>query len=64
MRPQEIEQTSKKYKAHMVMGVLLICIGIIMIVGSAEVTPAGPATTFIGLIWLLAAKVAAWWNHG
>ncbi|MCY1287200.1 hypothetical protein D9M68_176650 [compost metagenome] len=59
----QIEQTSKRYKGRMLIGVLLCCIGVVMAMAS-ESSLWGVIVIVVGLITYFAARFGAWWNHG
>jgi Flp pilus assembly protein TadB len=62
------QQTGKRFKAAQLVGVLMICIGMVwLIVGAQAETPAvgAPVVLFIlGFIVYLVARFRAWWSHG
>lgn len=66
---QTIERTSKKYKANMAWGCsgFLICFLIGLIVTLNKQPELGAwlwIASFLCLVWFIAAKVSAWWDHG
>ncbi len=63
---QTIEQTSKGLKKQLIFAVLSVIIGIIALGvsgGSSGGSFFGGALIFIGIIWLIVAKIRIWWNH-
>jgi uncharacterized membrane protein YdbT with pleckstrin-like domain len=55
-----IQKTSKNIKAHIVASIFVVAIGIGLTVnGYFE----GPILFVVGLVWLICAKIAKWWNH-
>ena len=67
-RPVTIEETGKKYKKQMLLSAAVMCAGVVLAVGSASTpgvgVPAGPVfLIFLGLMWFIGARIAAWWNH-
>jgi hypothetical protein len=66
---QLTEKTSKKWKAHAMIGGLLalagaLLLGIGTISGTDTAIAPGVLITGIGFVWLLGAKLGAWWFHG
>jgi len=58
------QQTTRKFKGHMLIGVMLCCLGVILIVAPAEYSPGGALLFLVGLIWFLVARARAWWHNG
>lgn len=59
----EIEQTSKRYKARMLVALLLCCVGVV--VGMASESALWGAGLFVvGLLLYFSARFSAWWNNG
>lgn len=56
-----IQATSKKYKAHMLLGGAVFVVGVFM---SFSGQPLGALILLIGLVWFVAARALAWWNNG
>jgi hypothetical protein len=63
---QTIEQTGKRYKAQLVVGILALLTGVIMI----NVGEPGSATkvfgiiiTLIGAMMYIFSRIGAWWDH-
>jgi hypothetical protein len=70
-RVQVIEQTSKFWKAQMLLASLLAIAGIIAVgIGGQDVRPnhgivaIGLLSVAAGLLWFIVAQIGAWWNHG
>jgi hypothetical protein len=74
-RPMLIEQTSKTFKAHMLVGAGIAIVGVFMMCGGAGATDPhsrdpnpfpfiGLLMLLLGLLWFMIAKVGAWWHHG
>ncbi len=64
-----IEQTSKKWKAHAMIGGLTLLTGTLLIgvgitTGSEPAIGPGGLIAGIGFVWLIGAKLGAWWFHG
>ncbi|MBM4031235.1 MAG: zinc ribbon domain-containing protein [Planctomycetes bacterium] len=65
-----IEKTAKRFKAHILLATIALIVGVIWTVGSCEqskhgsVEPMPILLTFFSAIWLLIAKLLAWWHHG
>lgn len=59
----EIEQTSKRYKGRMLIGVLMCCVGVVMTIAS-ENPMWGALVIVAGLGVYFAGRFGAWWNHG
>ena len=68
-----IEQTGKSLKLQKVLATLTLVLGAILVaVGFQYASPEAPAKTIGngwltlagGAVWLLSAKVLAWWHHG
>lgn len=55
------QQTAKKYKGAQLVGLLLICGGVVSCVGKEPLTSTGLWT--VGVIVWLGARAAAWWRH-
>lgn len=63
MKPVVTEQTSKRFKGTMLIGLLLCCIGVVMIVAFGS--PGwGVLSVILGLLVYFAGRIGAWWNHG
>jgi len=59
------QQTAKVYKAHQLYAFGLIVVGLFVAAsGSDGTVTLGAGAALIGLIWLIWARVAAWWDHG
>lgn len=56
-----IEKTSKKYKAQMLYGSLLILLGVVVAFFSLMYVSMG--LILLGVAWLIVARILAWWNH-
>lgn len=63
MRPVVTEQTAKKFKGLMVIGVVLCVIGAV-VAAASESSRIGMIVMAGGAILFLYAKFSAWWNHG
>lgn len=63
MKPVVTEQTSKKYKGRMLLGVVGICVGVVMLMGSENPVP-GVLVIAVGAVLYVSARFSAWWNHG
>ena len=63
MKPAVTEQTGKKYKAPMLLGVLLCCVSIVLMV-SGSYPAAGPIGMIVGVGMYAAARIGAWWSRG
>ncbi len=68
MKPREIEQTSKKLKAHIVccyllgfFGVLILCFGDLKQQGA---TLTAGLLWLTGGVWYIVTKFRIWWNNG
>ena len=63
---QTIEQTSKRYKLHQLLSVLLIIVGVVVIFtgGSGGEATFGVLAIVVGLIWYITNRFATWWHHG
>ena len=67
---QTVERTAKLFKANMVLAVLTMMVAMVWIVGSCSASGGdGPSpwsllTAFVGFIWYVCARIAAWWHHG
>ena len=69
-KPTTIQQPSKKWNAHQLIGALLMIGGILWTIAGVNY----PQTTIgnlgfalmivLGLIWFIVACVLAWWHHG
>jgi len=64
-----IEQTSKRYKKLMLVGVLFGLLGIFLFVvsigkGSSSFALTGALSIFVGMTTYLYARYKAWWYHG
>lgn len=66
MMTTTIQQTAKRYKLHMLLSALVLCIGTVTIIISNNATGQmwGASIAAIGLVWFLGARFLAWWNHG
>lgn len=60
--PVTIEQTSKLYKGGQLIGVLMICGGVVACTSSAF--DAAVPLLVIGVVVYTAARFGAWWNNG
>jgi uncharacterized membrane protein YvbJ len=58
------QQTAKKFKAHMLIGLAFCVGGVIMILTRTEYSPLGSIAFVIGLIWFIVARARAWWSNG
>ncbi|MCY1388635.1 hypothetical protein D9M71_34100 [compost metagenome] len=63
MRPVVTEQTAKRFKGLMVLGILLAIVGGVVAAASDD-SKIGLLVMSGGAIAFLYAKFAAWWNHG
>lgn len=63
MRPVVTEQTAKRFKGMMVLGVVLCIVGAI-VAAASESSRIGMLIMAGGAILFLYAKFSAWWNHG
>lgn len=62
---QTIEKTGKGWKLQQVIAVLFLLGGIVyLIAAEGERSPVGGLVIGGGLIWLIIAKIGAWWCHG
>lgn len=61
-----VEQTSKKFKLHQLIGFALMVIGIVAVAGGAGSGASAGGFLFfvVGLLWYILARVGAWWHHG
>jgi hypothetical protein len=66
MKPQQIEQTSKRYKGIIAVGVSLIAIGLAWwIFGIAAGNPGNSGDVMlVGILIYSAGRIGAWWNNG
>lgn len=69
-RAQVIEQTSKKWKGHQLLGAALLVIGTVTCFGGAAEEGGGGTTVTVGtimatvgLLWFIVARFGAWWYH-
>lgn len=69
-RTQTVEQTGKFWKAQILLSALLLIGGVVLIIagsqngGRGPIGPFGAIAVVVGIIWLIVAKVGAWWFHG
>ncbi|HQF85415.1 MAG TPA: hypothetical protein PLX58_10620 [Smithellaceae bacterium] len=64
---QTVEQTSKRYKLHKLLSVLLIIISFVIIIssnGSTSGLHVGIIGVIVGLIWYIFTSFVSWWHHG
>ncbi|MCD6417094.1 MAG: zinc-ribbon domain-containing protein [Planctomycetes bacterium] len=65
-----IEKTAKRFKAHILLSTLALLTGVVWMIGSCSasesesMSPWAMLLTVVAAIWLLAAKISAWWHHG
>jgi len=65
-----VERTAKRFKAHILLSTLMLLAGVFWLVGSCSApegqkpSPWALLLLFGGLVWLLAARISAWWHHG
>jgi len=69
MKSVLVEKTGKKLKAHTLLSVGLLLVGIIAtLTGSSMDYPAvavgGVVLIVAGLVWLAVTKARTWWHHG
>lgn len=66
MKPQQIEQTAKRYKGTIAIGVLMIIIGMVWWIFGAAAGNTGHSGTLMlaGIILYFGGRISAWWNHG
>lgn len=57
------QQTARKFKMHMAIGVALCAIGVVFMVSESGKAH-GLIAFVIGLLWYLVARVRAWWSNG
>lgn len=62
MKPTVIEQTGKKYKGLMLLGLVICCVSVVLMV-SGDYPVAGTVGMVIGLSVYFGARIGAWWNH-
>jgi hypothetical protein len=62
MKPTVIEQTGKKYKGLMLLGLVICCVSVVLMV-SGSYPVSGPVGMLMGLAVYFAARIGAWWNH-
>lgn len=63
MKPTVTEQTGKKYKGLMLLGVIGVSIGVVMLIGDAS--PIASFTVLLGGAGAyIYGRFGAWWNHG
>ena len=59
-----IQKTSKRIKAHIALSALTFAIGLLLVTSrDNDTATVGGLLAFFGLIWLVVAKIAKWWNH-
>jgi hypothetical protein len=70
-RPVLIEQTGKTWKAQLIFAILVgMLSGLIFVVGASAKPKSegaiaiGAIGVFVSFIWLIVARLGAWWNHG
>jgi hypothetical protein len=69
-RVQTIEQTGKTWKAQILLSSLLLIAGVVLATVGAQskgmeaATALGVMAILIGIVWLIFAKLGAWWFHG
>jgi hypothetical protein len=56
------QQTGKKYKGAQVVGVAMICAGVVSCTAKEPIVASG--LLMVGLLVYLGARIGAWWNHG
>ena len=64
-----IQQTSKKFKMHTLIAVLLIIVGVVWIIGNSSDGQSGDGAIpslliFVGLVWFVITRLRTWWHHG
>lgn len=70
VRTQTVEQTGKFWKSQILLSALLLIGGVVAAVigsqdkGANNIGGFGGLAIFLGLLWLIFAKVGAWWFHG
>jgi len=67
MKPQQIEQTGKRYKGMIALGVMAIIVGIIWraFASASDADSSGSGVAIAGgLVAYVAGRFLAWWNHG
>lgn len=62
MKPVVTEQTGKKYKGMMLLGLLICCVGVVLMVAGGYPL-ASVFSVAGGLVLYGGARLAAWWNH-
>lgn len=60
-KPVTVELTSKRYKAHQLLGFLVFFVGLFVLFVNP---PVGAIAMMVGLGWMAVAGFLAWWNHG
>lgn len=61
-RVQIIEQTSKKYKMQLVVGVVVLILGFIFW-GILDSNIVGIILLILGVVMVISTKIAIWWHH-
>ena len=68
---QTVEQTSKKFKLHQMIAIVLFVIGLIIVALGYDpeeskkiVMSIGALIAAIGVIWIFWIKAKIWWHHG
>lgn len=62
VKVQTIEQTSKKYKMQLVVGVVVLILGFIFL-GMFDSKTIGIIFLILGVIMVISTKIAIWWHH-
>lgn len=62
-----VQETSKRLKLHMLISVLMICVGVVWSMPVAQ-GPAGSTAwpgllLAAGLIWYVVSRIRVWWHH-
>jgi hypothetical protein len=70
-RPMVIERTSKVWKLQQLIAAGVVLLGIVLMCGGvgagkngAPLAGLGFIMLFGGMVWLVVARVGAWWCHG
>jgi hypothetical protein len=71
MTPRTIEATSKRWKAHMLIALGLIVLGVLAFVvgahngqGGLNIVVVAGLLIVLGCCWWLYARARAWWHNG
>lgn len=63
MKPVVTQQTSRRYKGRILIGLLICCVGVVSLVGSEDKL-FGAGAFVVGLGVYFAGRFGAWWSNG